>query len=143
MKRAQASLEFLMLIGFMSAVFIVFYAVLSGFLADFRAKENLNMVHDVLEKIKNEVGLANRAYEGYERAFELPLYLDGETYGLTLGLGAGNLITEISITYRDKEQAIPFQSLIYLDPDNDDVASRQLMIKKSEGNGRMYLSFLS
>jgi len=137
MKRAQAALEFLMLVGFMMAIFVVFYAVIAGLFIDFHEKENQKIAYDLLSMIDMEIGFANNGFDGYKRVFLLPATLEGDSYELFAVHSLGESIEEISVIFREKEYGIPILPRVYVIPPGD-VSGSEVNVSRS--NGRIYIA---
>ncbi len=133
MRRAQASLEFLMLIGLMTAVFVVFYAVIAGFFVEFHEKENTKIAYDLLRLVEKEIMFANNGFDGYQRIFLLPSSLDGDPYKIRIIHPADRPVEEIQVAFRDKEYGIPILPRVYLTKPGDGISGDEVNVTRSEG----------
>lgn len=94
-RKAQIAIEFLMLFSFMFVVFIVFYK--GAFELSIDADQTLEQhaSRDIMYKMREEILLAQKASEGYEREFSLPPYLKNKyTYNLTFASNILYVVTE-------------------------------------------------
>lgn len=123
-----------MLIGFMMAIFVVFYAVIAGLFIDFHEKENQKIAYDLLSMIEKEIGFANNGFDGYKRVFLLPAVLDGDSYEI---IAFGTPIEEISVIFREKEYSIPILPRVYVIPPGD-VNGNEVNVSRS--GGRIYIA---
>ena len=140
MRRAQASLEFLMLIGLMTAVFVVFYAVIAGFFVEFHEQENQKIAYDLLWLVEKEILFANSGFDGYQRIFLLPPSLDGDPYSIRIIHPADLPIEEIQVSFRQKEYGLPVQPRVYLAKPGDGTSGDQVNVTRSRG--RIYIASL-
>ncbi len=103
MKKAQSSMEFVILTGFMLVSFLVFYIVIQGKIVDAN-KNALDMNAKQVETlIINELKVAESVTDGYYREFELPRTIQGMNYTAQILSGVGGT-PEIVITYSNKER---------------------------------------
>ena len=56
--KGQASMEVVLLVGFLFAVFVVFIAFVNGQLTDKRAEIELQLLEDVSKKVQGEINIA-------------------------------------------------------------------------------------
>ncbi|MDD9954546.1 MAG: discoidin domain-containing protein [Candidatus Woesearchaeota archaeon] len=84
MKRGQAAVEFLVLTGFMMLVFTTFFLVVQERTAMRNQQAMQNELVTVAEIVEQEVAIANSVKEGYNRIFELPTFINGKNYTITM-----------------------------------------------------------
>lgn len=87
-KISQASLEFLILVGFLLMSFVVFFLVIQINLSD-KVRERANTeISEIANIVQNEIDLATQSSEGYSREFRLPLagYLGDYSLNISDGL---------------------------------------------------------
>lgn len=76
-KKSQVAMEFLILIGFLT-VFTFGFIVAAGVqFKDFSDSQKINLVKEMGESVKSEIGLASTVKEGYRREIFLPDKIDG------------------------------------------------------------------
>ena len=78
--KAQFSIEFAVLIAFMFLIFVAFIAIISSKVAESEENERLKIAEDIAALVKNEIGLAKSASDGYTRNFNLPPSTGGSSY---------------------------------------------------------------
>jgi hypothetical protein len=113
MRKAQSSMEFVILTGFMLMAFLVFYIVIQVKLVeanqdtlDFSAKQ-------VETLVVNEIKVAESVTDGYYRVFELPRQIKGMNYTIQILSGVAGT-PEIVIKYSNKER-VYFVPQAYVD----------------------------
>lgn len=97
-KRAQFTLEFIVLIAFMFTVFLVAMGVITSKILDAREAERQQVAESIATLARSEIELAASVSDGYRREFRLPKLIDGNTYDIEV---LGN--REIVVNYIDKE----------------------------------------
>ena len=103
MRKAQTSMEFVILTGFMLVAFLVFYIVIQVKLVEAN-RDKLDMTAKQVETlIINELKLAESVTDGYYREFELPQKINGMDYHVQILSGVGGT-PEIVIKYSNKER---------------------------------------
>jgi hypothetical protein len=83
-KKAQVTLEFLLLITFGTFFLLVLLVVLNKISADNAQHRNLIAVEDLGSSIKNELITASEMENGYLRNLELPPKINERTYTILL-----------------------------------------------------------
>jgi len=83
-RKAQGAIEFLIIFSAMFFFFIVFLLIIQNNVAEKNLeKENLVAINIALS-VKDEIGLANGASEGYYRQFNIPQNLLGKDYNIEI-----------------------------------------------------------
>jgi hypothetical protein len=82
--KAQFAVEFMVLIAFMFLIFVGAIAVITSRVTDSRDDERLKLAEDISVLAKNEIELAREAGNGYQRNFEMPLKVDGNSYDVEI-----------------------------------------------------------
>jgi len=85
LKRGQIALEFMMLIGLVFFVFLIFLGIILYNLQDLNKREELADLEDVALKVQNELNLATSVNNGYSRDFTLPAKVNGRDYSISQG----------------------------------------------------------
>lgn len=83
-QRAQATIEFITLIGFMFLIFALFAALLHTRTNQVISLNDQIKMQEIAEIIVTEADLAETVGDGYSRTFELPPTLSGFDYNATL-----------------------------------------------------------
>ncbi len=83
MKRAQASMEFVVLTSFMLLFFIAASIGIQDRVLSAHYERNGDVAKQLATLINNEVILAEAVNEGYSRDFYLPVLIDGGNYSLS------------------------------------------------------------
>lgn len=131
MRKAQTSLEFVVLTGFMILAFLTFYIVIESKLL-VANRDTVDMaVKQVENLVVNEIKVAESVTDGYYREFELPQRVNGIDYTVSIIAGVGNT-PEIVTKYGGKER-VYFVPQAYVD--NDSTVGKGLNnISKNGGN---------
>ena len=82
--RAQATIEFVTLIGFMFFIFTLFAALLHTRTSQVSQANDRLKMNEVANLIVTEVDLAEAVGDGYTRTFELPYSLSGFDYNVSI-----------------------------------------------------------
>lgn len=111
-KKAQASVEFLMLAGFLFIIFIFLIMIVGERTTALHKERRQRTLEEVGWIIETEIDLAENALEGYRRQFELPGVIDSYNYYLDYESSSGSNVSELRIKYNDdlkfKERHIVF-----------------------------------
>lgn len=84
MKKAQSAVEFIILMGVVSMMFVIFVSIIQGNISD-EVKDNRDTVlKEVALTVQNEISLAINAPDGYLREFTLPPNILGLDYEINL-----------------------------------------------------------
>lgn len=103
MRKAQSSMEFVILTAFMLMAFLVFYIVIQVKLVEAN-RDKLDITAKQVETIiVNELKVAESVTDGYYREFELPPKIRGMDYSVKVLQGVGNT-PEVVVTYSTKER---------------------------------------
>lgn len=98
-KKAQASIEFIILIGFLFFVFILFTLLITALFTSFQEDRELKVLVDLGDVIESEIDLGLRGQEGYTRDFKLPEKLDGKDYTIIFERQSSDLLGELRIAF--------------------------------------------
>jgi len=82
--RAQATIEFVTLIGFMFFIFAMFAALLHTRTSQVSQANDRLKMNEIANLIVTEADLAEAVGDGYSRTFELPYTLSGFDYNATI-----------------------------------------------------------
>jgi hypothetical protein len=83
-KKAQSSIEFIILIGFVMTAFAIFFIVINESVRE-TTEEKMDLeVKEVALTIQNEIDLAYNSIEGYSRNFTLPKVISGKYYSVLI-----------------------------------------------------------
>ena len=75
-KKAQSSLQFMVLLGFVFTVFIIYIGYQGNKIISLENDKEYVLTKDLALKIASELNLATSLEDGYTRSFELPQKLD-------------------------------------------------------------------
>lgn len=84
MKRAQTSIEFLLLVAFGSLIFLVFFALIQDRIVEAKFEELNRDVKELADGLTSEINLASRFGDGYSRTIYLPHDIKGLSYNITI-----------------------------------------------------------
>ena len=82
--RAQATIEFIVLIGFMFLIFALFAALLHTRTSQVSSLNDQLKMQEIADIITTETDLAETVGDGYSRTFELPYTLRGFDYNASI-----------------------------------------------------------
>lgn len=103
MRKAQTSMEFVILTGFMLIAFLMFYIVIQIQLIEAN-RDKLDITAKQVETLViNEIKVAESVTDGYYREFYLPTNIQGLDYNIKILSGVGGT-PEIVIKYSNKER---------------------------------------
>lgn len=82
MRRAQSSVEFMILVGFVLMFFIAFLFSLAIASSDRLVERQRLAIQQIAQTVQEEVAFAHSTVDGYERTFVLPLQIVNLDYEL-------------------------------------------------------------
>jgi hypothetical protein len=103
MKKAQTSMEFVILTGFMLLAFLVFYVVIQSKLVEANRDSIDRAAKQVETLVVNELKVAESVTDGYYREFELPSRVNNMDYVVKIIPGVSNT-PEIVVQYNGRER---------------------------------------
>ena len=103
MRKAQTSMEFVILTGFMLLAFLIFYMIIQAKLVEANRDTTDRAAEQIETLIVNELKVAESVTDGYYRQFELPQRVNGVDYNVSVIPGVSNT-PEIVIKYYGKER---------------------------------------
>ncbi len=83
-KKGQMAIQFILLISFVFLVYLVFVSFQGSMVKDQEDQYRNIVVKDMALKLGEEVNLASRMKDGYQREVVLPNYLDGFNYSINI-----------------------------------------------------------
>jgi len=84
MKKAQATIEFVILVGFLFFILLIFSALLNNRLVGIHQMNTQIKMKEVANLVITETTLAELVGDGYSRTFELPVTLEGMEYNVSI-----------------------------------------------------------
>jgi hypothetical protein len=97
-RKSQSSLEFLLIIAFMTLVFVSFFALANSRLAESRDARVYRTAEDIAALVKSQVVLVSQVNDGFSTEFVIPQVVDGSPYSITI---IDN--RELVVVYKDYE----------------------------------------
>ena len=85
----------------MFIIFLGFTAIVTSKIIEAKESKRQEIAEDIAALAKNEIDLARSVSDGYNRTFNLPLKVDGNTYTIEI---IGN--RELIVNYLDKEYVL-------------------------------------
>ena len=92
--RGQIASQFMVLVGFLFIVFVIFVAGIAGKYKEISNEREEISVKDLALKLRGEINLAHSTYDGYERNLTVPYNLNGLNF--TVNLPTSNVLQVIS-----------------------------------------------
>ena len=83
-RNAQTSLEFLLIIAFMTIVFVSFFTLANSRLADSTEQKSSQTASSIALIVMSKVELASAVNGGFSMAFVVPQTIDGKMYNITI-----------------------------------------------------------
>ncbi len=102
-KKAQSSIEFVVLFTFLLIFFTVFTIFIQSRIAEAKQTRDKNTIEELSEVIFNEITIAELMPTNFSRNFSLPPTLDGKSYEINIFEGI-----ELVIDYRNREYVFFF-----------------------------------
>jgi len=84
MRKAQSSIEIVLLISFMALVSAVFLLAINDRMTWIQKQKDIKLIEDMGSVIGDEITLALGVEDGYSRTFEIPRTLRGINYSVEL-----------------------------------------------------------
>ncbi len=84
MRKAQSSIEIVLLISFMALVSAVFLLAINDRMTWIQKQKDIKLIEDMGSVIGDEITLALGVEDGYSRTFEIPQTLRGINYSVEL-----------------------------------------------------------
>jgi len=88
MKKGQSSIEFLILVGALLFIFILFLGLFQQNISQKTIEQRNQEITELALTVKNEISLATEASDGYQRQFEIPKTLLGKDYDINVTQGS-------------------------------------------------------
>ncbi len=83
-KKGQTAVEFMIIVGVITAFFLAFLIALTGNLSDLNKKKGSLLLKELAVQVQTEINIASRSSEGYYREFRIPLNLEGKAYEINI-----------------------------------------------------------
>lgn len=80
MKKSQSSTEFMIFIGIAIIILMSYFAITNNYLNLIYKQKDIISGQDLAKQIKNEINLASRIENNYERTFTLPSMVGNNDY---------------------------------------------------------------
>jgi len=129
--KAQSSLEFAVLCGMFMIMFVAFFFILSDRMIDFQNQKMERAAYDLMYKVQNELNMALKVHDGYNRTFWLPLQLYGQNYTINISPSE----TELFVVYYNRT----YVQVIFVNLTSDSaVVKGKNRIQKFAGNITVY-----
>ena len=87
MKRGQSSIEFLILVGAMLFIFVLFLGLFQQNIGKKTIEKRNYALTELALTVQNEIALASEASDGYSRTFEIPSNILGSNYDINISSG--------------------------------------------------------
>lgn len=84
MKKAQTTTEFMILMGVMMLIFIIFFTVIGQRMVRIQIDTNREKVKQFANLVTNEIILAQQVQNSYNRNFFIPDSIDGQEYSISM-----------------------------------------------------------
>jgi len=97
-KKAQSSIEFMVLVTFMMIIFTIFAMFIYSQISQTNTLRNREYVNQIKSIVFSELEIAESMTANYTKEFILPSYVDGNEYTINLTDGA-----ELLINFRKQE----------------------------------------
>lgn len=128
MKKSQSSTEFMIFIGIAIILLLSYFAISYNYLDLIYKQRDIISGQDLAKQIKNEINLASRVEDGYERTFILPNKVGNKDFIITLSE------REVTITIDDLDYVELLSTHITNEGETITYSpGEEIIIKKTEG----------
>ena len=93
-RKAQVSMEFMMVAGFVMVIVIVFITVTGNRLLDLNDEREYAIANDIAKTVKSELGTAVQLEPGYNRTFTVPQTISEKNYNVYIANSTIVLVTK-------------------------------------------------
>ena len=80
--KAQSAFEFLLIIAFMTLLFVSLFALANAKLADSKDEKTMRTAEDIADLVLSQVELASALSDGYSSQFIIPQTAEGASYSI-------------------------------------------------------------
>ena len=88
MKKGQSAIEFLILVGAVLFIFVLFLGIFQKNIGE-KTIEKINYaLIELALTVQNEIALASESSDGYSRTFEIPTNILGSEYDINISSGS-------------------------------------------------------
>lgn len=110
-KKAQSSLEFVLLVSFVLMAMGAFLVLTQTNLASAKVERDAELINKVMNVLNSELLFAEQSSPGYKRTFYLPVALEGTEYSISAAFDGSFIRQDIVIVYNER-------TYIFFLPDN-------------------------
>lgn len=82
---AQAALQFIIIIGILLFIFIVFSAIITNKNAELNKDKLMIQAQDIINSVQKEIVIATTVIDGYYREFSIPSQIGSHDYSIYIG----------------------------------------------------------
>ena len=125
-KNAQGAAEFMIILGAILFFFVAFFAVIHSNIEKKNSEKERVIIQNIALDVQDEINIAAKASEGYEREFKIPENVLGREYNIN--------ITENFVYVSSQRHAISYK----IPEINGSIKKGSNIIKKQ--NGTIYLN---
>ncbi len=103
--KGQSSIEFLIIVSFMTLIFVSLFSLASGRLSEAKEGNSAQAAQDIALRVVNQIALVSEVSDGFASTFTIPQAVAGQTYTLDLIDGR-----EVVVYYQNYEHVefLPF-----------------------------------
>ena len=83
-KKAQTAIELIIVMGFLIFFFIIFIGVIQGKMQEKTDEKKTIIIKDIVKTVQEEIDLAVKSTDGYERNFKLPEKIINNDYEINI-----------------------------------------------------------
>jgi len=84
LKKGQSAIEFMILIGAVTFLFLSFLLAINQSISDANERNKDLLVKEIALTVQNEISIASKAIDGYQRNFSIPLVIVGNDYHINI-----------------------------------------------------------
>lgn len=110
-KKAQSSIEFLLLIGAVLFFFVVLITALQFNIGQKTRERQGLIARDIAQTVKSEIDLASSSTDGYLREFQIPLQVLNLNYNINIYPGSESYVVYLNSTEGRIGLTIPVQNV--------------------------------
>ena len=83
-KKAQSAFEFLLIVAFMTLLFVSLFSLANSALADAKEQRVMKTAEGIAGLVEKQITLASMLSDGYSSSFLIPQTVEGSSYSLTI-----------------------------------------------------------
>lgn len=104
--KSQVALQFVIVLGLLLFIFIVFFAMISSQNAEDNKEKLMIQAQDIISAVQKEIVIASTMLNGYSRSFRIPSKIGALNYSFYI-TGSSNTTLILNLLNNDFSKRIP------------------------------------